>query len=162
MHDAPALSWSFAEPAGWAAVREPSAHLWGELFDEQAVVHGPTSSGFYLRCNIRIAVLDVDEFLTFTVWASISGDDFERAHWRWNDPRRTSEPSYLAELCNRIPGYPDTWHLPARVHTQPVGVRPLLELEPNDHPLVTEQKRGILLSRAIAIAEAFDDAMAAR
>ena len=103
----------------------------------------PTSSGFYLRANIRIPVLDAGEILTFTVWVSIGEDDFERAHQLWNDPKRVNEPPYLAELCNRIPGYPDTWHLPATIHTQPVGVRPVVELEPSEHPLVADQKRGI-------------------
>ena len=63
-------------------------------------------------------------------------------------------------LCNRIPGYPDTWHLRAYVHTQPVGRRPLVELEPTEHPLVSDQKRGINLARVIEIAEAFEESMA--
>ena len=162
MHDLPPLSWSFAEPAGWAATREPSTHLYGELFDEQAIVHGPKSSGFYLRANIRIPVLDAGQILTLTVWVSVGEDDFERAHQLWNNPRRVTEPPYLAELCNRIPGYPDTWHLPATIKTQAVGVRPVVELEPNEHPLVADQKRGIDLARALEIAEAFEAAMATR
>jgi hypothetical protein len=161
-HDVPSLSWSFAEPAGWAATREPSKRLWGQLFDEQAIVHGLTSSGFYLRANLRIPVLDAGEVLTFTVWVLIGAEDFERAHRLWDDPKRVTEPPYLAELCNRIPGYPDTWHLPAIVHTQAPGKRPIVELEPNDHPLVAEQKRGISVARAIEIAEAFEASMAAR
>lgn len=160
VHHLAPISWSFAEPAGWAATREPSTRLYGELFDEQAIVHGPTSSGFYVRGNIRIPVLDTGQALTFTVWVSIDGNDFERAHALWNDPRRVLEPPYVAELCNRIPGYPDTWHMPALLHTQPVGTRPVIELEPNDHPLVTEQKKGITTTRLIEIAEAFELAMA--
>ena len=61
LHDPPRLSWSFSEPSGWAATREPGSHLYAELYDEQAIVHGPTSSGFYLRANIRIPVLDVGQ-----------------------------------------------------------------------------------------------------
>jgi hypothetical protein len=160
MHDMPALDWAFAEPAGWAATREPGSHLWGELFEEQAIVHGPESSGFYMRGNIRIPVLDTVHTLTLTVWVSISAEDFERAHLLWNEPRRVMEPPAFAELCNRIPGYPDTWHLPALLHTQPVGVRPVVELEPADHPLVADQKRGITMVRAVKIAEAFEATMA--
>jgi hypothetical protein len=162
MHHLPPLSWSFAEPAGWAATREPSTRLYGELFDEQAIVHGPESSGFYLRANIRIPVLDAGQILTLTVWVSIGEDDFEHAHQLWNNPRRVTEPPYLAELCNRIPGYPETWHMPATIQTQPVGVRPVVELEPSDHPLVADQKRGIDLARAIEIIEAFEASMATR
>jgi hypothetical protein len=160
MHDLPPFSWTFAEPTGWAATRDPSTHLWGELFDEQAIVHGPNGSGFYLRANLRLPVLDANENLTLVVWVSISDADFERAHQLWDDPHRVAEPPYFAQLCNRIPGYPDTWHLPAHVHTQPVGRRPLVELEPADHPLVADQKRGITVARVVEIAAAFEASMA--
>jgi hypothetical protein len=160
MHDLPPFSWTFAEPTGWGITREPGSHLFGELFDEQAVVHGPNSSGFYLRANLRLPVLDANENVSLTVWVSVSGADFERAHQLWDDPRRVTEPAYFARLCNRIPGYPDTWHLRAYVHTQPVGRRPVVELEPTEHPLVSDQKRGINLARVIEIAEAFEESMA--
>ena len=158
-----ALSWTFAEPSGWAATREPSAHLYGELFDEQAIVHGPTSSGFYLRANIRIPVVDADQILTLTVWVSIGGDDFERAHQLWNDPRRVTEPPYLAELCNRIPGYPDTWHLPATVHRRNRSVSVPWPSSNRTNTLWSPiRRRGITVARAWEIAEAFEASMASR
>ena len=38
-------------------------------------------------------------------------------------------------------------------NTQPVGERPLIELEPTDHPLAVEEREGITLARVRAIAE---------
>jgi hypothetical protein len=38
------------------------------------------------------------------------------------------------------------------VHTQPIGSRPLIELEPTDHPLAIEQRQGITLARVQEIA----------
>ncbi len=39
------------------------------------------------------------------------------------------------------------------VHTRPVGARPLIELEPTDHPLAVEQRDGISWDRIQQIAE---------
>lgn len=41
-----------------------------------------------------------------------------------------------------------------RVHTRPVGERPVIELEPTDHPLAVEQRTGITLDRVREIAAA--------
>jgi hypothetical protein len=151
-----ALTWVFPEPAGWDRTRDPASGLYGELFEEQAVVHGPRRSGFYLRGNLEIPVVDAADDLLLVVWVSISGADFERTHGLWHDPRRADEPAYFGRLCNRIAGYPDTWHLDVKVHTQPPGRRPVVELEPSDHPLVAEQKRGVTAARAVQIANAID------
>ncbi|MYX38659.1 DUF2199 domain-containing protein [Streptomyces sp. SID8377] len=39
-------------------------------------------------------------------------------------------------------------------HTRPVGTRPLMELEPTDHPLAVEQRTGITQDRVREIAMA--------
>jgi hypothetical protein len=148
--------WSFVAPTGWSRTDDPVSGVWGELFDEQAVAHGPRGSGFYLRGSLAIPVLDKGPDVVLTVWVSLSGDDFQRAHLLWDEPRRVDEPPYLARLCNRVPGYPDTWHLPALLHTQAVGVRPVVHLEAADHPLVTDQRHGITRARALVIADAFE------
>jgi hypothetical protein len=43
--------------------------------------------------------------------------------------------------------------LKTNVHTREVGVRPLVELEPTDHPLAVEQRDGIAMARVQEIAE---------
>lgn len=147
--------WYFPTPSGWSRTEDPASGVWGELFEEQAVAHGPRGSGFYMRGNLRIPVLGRGPDVVLTVWVSLSGDDFQRAHLLWDEPSRVDEPPYAARLCNRIPSYPDTWHLPAQLHTQPVGKRPLVELERVDHPLAVDQRRGITRARALEIAHAF-------
>jgi hypothetical protein len=44
-------------------------------------------------------------------------------------------------------------NLKANVHSQPVGIRPTVELEPTEHPLAVQQRIGIALARVQAIAE---------
>ena len=57
-------------------------------------------------------------------------------------------------LSTHLPVYePSTVNLKTLVHTQPVGERPLLELEPTDHPLAVEQREGIDLARVQELAE---------
>ena len=148
--------WYFPTPSGWSRTEDPASGVWGELFEEQAVAHGPRGSGFYMRGNLRIPVLGRGPDVVLTVWVSLSGDDFQRAHLLWDEPGRVDEPPYAARLCNRIPGYPDTWHLPAEVKTQPVGKRPLVELARVEHPLAVDQRRGITRARAFDIAQAFE------
>jgi hypothetical protein len=57
-------------------------------------------------------------------------------------------------MSTELPLYqPSTLSLKTRVHTQAVGQRPLIELEPTDHPLAVEQRTGITLARVQEIAE---------
>ena len=57
-------------------------------------------------------------------------------------------------LTTELPIYPvSTLSLKTNVRTRPVGERPLIELEPTDHPLAVEQREGITLARVIEIAE---------
>ena len=51
-------------------------------------------------------------------------------------------------LCNMIDGYPDTLSLKTMVRLRDQGERPLIELEPTDHPLAIEQRDGITPARA--------------
>ena len=46
-----------------------------------------------------------------------------------------------------------THNLKATLHTQSLGVRPQVYLDPCDHPLAHEQKAGITLDRARELAE---------
>jgi hypothetical protein len=39
------------------------------------------------------------------------------------------------------------------VHTQPIGQRPLIELQPTDHPLAVEQRQSITRARVQELAE---------
>jgi len=49
-------------------------------------------------------------------------------------------------------GLPETASLKTQVHTQPVGIRPEIELEPTEHPLAREQRDGIPWERVKEIA----------
>ena len=57
-------------------------------------------------------------------------------------------------LMADLPTYePTTLNLKTMVQTRPLGLRPLVELEPTDHPLAVEQREGITVARVQSIAE---------
>jgi hypothetical protein len=87
------------------------------------------------------------------VWVSLSRTSYERMIALWDQPGRESEPPYFGWLQTALPYQPSTLNLKTMVHTQPVGERPLIELEPTDHPLAVEQRGGITLARVQEIAE---------
>jgi hypothetical protein len=140
------------EPAGWGVTADPSSRRWGELFEEQAILHGPDGEeAWFIRGNIDIPVHD-DTSLTDTVWLSVSQRNFERARELWLDERRVHELPYFAWLWADLPGYPPTRELKTLLHSRPPGQRPFVQLEPTHHPLSIEQRSGITTERLFELA----------
>ena len=54
-------------------------------------------------------------------------------------------------FSNRLKGYPETLNLKCQVRPRSGRQRPLIELEPTDHPLAVEQRDGITLDRIFEI-----------
>lgn len=88
------------------------------------------------------------------VWVELDAADFERVLADWDREGRESVPPMLGRLANDLPVYPGTRGLPVHVHTRPIGMRPLAELPPDDHPLALEQHGGIDLARVHQILDA--------
>jgi len=109
---------------------------------------------YFVKGNLEIHVHGKSDPFVWTVWSSLSRENFKRLLDRWDDTEREKEPPYFGWLSTRLPAYPDTLNLKTHVHTRAVGLRPCVELEPTDHPLAVEQREGISLERVAAIAEA--------
>lgn len=106
-----------------------------------------------VRGRIVLPVTDGPEPFAYTVWVSLSERNFDRTIDLWDADERVNEPPYFGWLMNSIPGYPETALLKTHVRTQPVGLRPLIELEPTDHPLAVAQREGITMARVQEIVE---------
>ncbi len=109
---------------------------------------------FFLRARIVIPVVDADRPFVWGVWVSQSQENFVRAVENWETPGREQAEPTFGWLCTRLPLYPDTLHLKTEVQMRPVGERPVVVLEPTDHPLAVEQREGITRARVREIAEA--------
>jgi hypothetical protein len=145
------MSYGTDAPAYWA----PS--LAGDksstLEQEQCVIR---DEHFFVRGRLVIPVTGAVPGTEFDwgVWVSLSRDSFTRALSLWTTAGREREQPYFGWLSTELPLYqPSTLSLKTRVHTQAVGQRPLIELEPTDHPLAAEQRAGITLARVQEIAE---------
>ncbi len=146
LHDLPfAFAWD--APAYWRP----------ELVEERRGVLGEENceidDHFFVRGRIRIPVVDADEDFEWGVWVTLSETNYERMLELWKTPDREREPAYFGWRSTEVPVYErSTLSLKTMVHTQPVGERPLIELEATDHPLAVEQREGITLERVREIA----------
>src|SRR5688500_5774568 len=89
---------------------------------------------FFVRGSTEVPVEDGPGPFVWGVWVSLSRRNFLRASELWRAEGRETEPPYFGWLCTRIPCYPDTLFLKTNVHTRAVGLRPLIKLEPTEHP----------------------------
>lgn len=149
-HPGPPLSWAVEAPDEWSALTPSQRRSKGDLSSDQCIID---PDRFFIRGSLELPVVGGVAPFVWDVWVSLSETNFKRASGRWHDPNRTEESPYFGWLCNSLPGYPETLSLKTNVHTRSVGVRPLIELEPTEHPLAVEQRDGITMARVIEIAE---------
>jgi hypothetical protein len=104
----------------------------------------------FIYARVVLPLIEAKETFEWTVWVSLSDANFARTKKLWTTHGRESEPAYFGWFATELPPgiYPSTRNLKTHVITQPVGIRPLVELEPTDHPLAVEQRTGITMDRA--------------
>ncbi len=138
-------------PEMWLSMSASERKNRAELSSDQCVIDG---KHFFLLGRIVLPVLGSPEPFIWLAWVSLSEVNFYRASELWNQAGRENEPPYFAWLQSALPYDVSTINLKTRVLTQPIGERPLIELEPTDHPLSLEQHQGITMTRVQQIAEA--------
>ena len=140
VHDGLPPAIGFDAPAfWWDDMNGAAGH---ELTSDTCVI---PEVGFFLRAVLRIPVLDAVDDFEWGVWVSQSEASFRRL--TASDVEEDDTPTF-GWLSNDLPGYgASTLDLKALVHPQGSEWRPLVELEPTDHPLSIEQHEGITLAR---------------
>lgn len=147
-HDELPLAFGSSAPAYWSPelAQDPDSAL-----DEELCVI--RNEHFFILGNLQVPIAGEDEVFSWGVWVSLSQKNFSRTVELWTAPGREAEPPYFGWLSTELPYAPhSTLQLKTHVHTQPVGVRPQIELEPTDHPLAVEQRTGITRERIHEIA----------
>ena len=143
------MSYGSAAPAYWREDLGDDER--SVLEDEICIV---SAQHYFVRARLLIPVVDADDTFEWGVWVSLSRDNFRRMAEVWSTPGREREPAYFGWLSTDLPTYPvGTLNLKTEVHTQKVGTRPHVVLEPTDHPLAVEQRTGITVRRVQEIAE---------
>src|SRR6266446_2306570 len=149
MHEGPPLSYGFEAPLAYYQISKWWRWYRCSLTTDTCCVD---DKHFFILGNIRIPIVGSEKSFSWTVWVSLSEKNFRRALDLWETPGREKENAYFGWLSSSIPGYPETTRLKTQVHTQPVGIRPEIELEPTEHPLAREQREGIPWERVKEIA----------
>lgn len=106
---------------------------------------------FFIRGVLKVPILGTDEALGWGMWTSVSHANFERYIETFDSPSQSELGTFTGWLSNQIPDYPDMLHLVVRAELQDNHQRPLLGLEPVDHPLANEQRHGITTERLAEI-----------
>ena len=150
LHEGPPLSYGAEAPAAYFGVPEAEREKRCLLSSDQCIID---NEFFFVLGNIYLPISNREEKFNWLAWVSLSEVNFERASELWESPGREEEPSYFGWLSTALPGYPSTLNLKTNVHTQPVGVRPIIEIQECDHPLYKEQVEGISWERVEEIAE---------
>jgi len=149
-HDELPMGFSADAPYWYDVIAPEERERRAELSSDQCIID---DEHFFVRGVLEIPVTDGDGPFTWGVWVSLSLKNFERMTELWEMPGREGEPPYFGWLSTALPCYPDTLSLKTHVHTRPVGTRPLIELEPTEHPLAVEQRNGITMARVKEIVE---------
>ena len=150
-----------AAPELWNQIAE-SGHLaqralhhlrrffdWRRLSSDQCVI----DTHYFVLGRVEIPVIGYVQPFAWLAWVSLSEKNFNRAPELWHMPGREKEPPYFGWLSSALPYDPSTLNLKVNLHTRSVGERPLIELEPTEHPLAVEQREGISLAKVQQITE---------
>lgn len=144
----PSFGWDY--PAQYLAIPDSERARRVTLSDDACVID---NQWFFVRGCLEVPVHGYREPLNYGVWLSLSRDSFARYAAIFNDVNRRSDTTFFGWLCTAIPGYPDTQLLKTAVHVRPWPTRPLVQLEPTDHPLALEQRDGVSPWRVQQIVE---------
>ena len=106
---------------------------------------------YFIRVCLEVPINGFDEPFVWGVWSSLSKQNFDRYVATYESPDTTDR--YFGWLCNRLPGYPDTYALKLNVHPRSGGTRPYVVPEKGDHPLSIDFHNGITSERAAKIAQ---------
>jgi hypothetical protein len=145
-HDLEDLSFGFHSPLQWDSLSD-SERSKSVLGEEQCEIDSGEGKSFYVRACLDIPIRGTKREFTWGVWCSLSEKSYTEIAKHWDDSHREKIGPHFGWLCSNIPGYPETVFLKTEVHQRPIGLRPLVKLEPTEHPLAVDQRDGIELAR---------------
>jgi hypothetical protein len=97
---------------------------------------------YFVRGCLDIPVHGQDEPYTLGLWVSLSKANFDR--YLKHGDESPDEGPYFGWLCNKVPGYAaETLNLKTSVYFRTGGIRPLIVVNPGEHPLAEDQRNGI-------------------
>lgn len=141
-------SFSAAVPDPYSALPEEQRAERSKLTSDLCIID---ADKFFVRGMIEIPVEGSAESFTWGVWVSLCSRDFDEFLDLYEEENREDQGPYVGQLASQLPGYPETLGLSVTVHLRNNRIRPRVVLTQADHPLATEQKKGIGIARLGAI-----------
>ncbi|MEE1866841.1 MULTISPECIES: DUF2199 domain-containing protein [Pseudomonas] len=147
-------SFGFAAPAYYQWLTDEQKASCGWITDDLCTVTLEGRTDFFIRSVLEIPIHGISEPFIWGVWVSVS----EKSYGRYVETRTAPADGdgFFGWLANDIPCYPPGGPFAVNVYLQPEGLRPIVELQQGgseDHPLLTDQVRGIAPAKAQEIAE---------
>jgi hypothetical protein len=144
-----APSFGFDFPHHYGVLSDQSKTSYASLDSDFCIINHPEAKSlqFFVRCILEIRIHGFNEPFLWGVWSSLSEKSFRDYEQRFKTDD-VDGVTYFGYFCNVLPFYPETLHLKCRVIPQPDNNRPLIELEPTDHPLAKDFASGITIERA--------------
>lgn len=149
-------SFGFAEPAPYARLTDDEKATLAELSDDLCVIQHPEGAQYFVRAILEVPIHGVQEPFLWGVWVSASASSFERYLDSYEQP--VDDQAFFGWLSNHIGVYPTQRSRPANVYIQSDGTRPVVVLHRSEEgadsdALEVDQREGISIARAQALAE---------
>jgi hypothetical protein len=138
----------FESPFHYGTVPAPERSTRAKLTSDTCVID---DEDFFVRACLAIPIRDTKAEFVWGVWVSLSRKNFDRYLEFFGRDPPAGEGPYFGWFCNQLPGYPETLNLKTNVCLRPNADRPLVDLEPTNHPLAIHQREGIPLPELLAI-----------
>lgn len=150
------MSWPFAAPIYWHWLDDREREERGFCDPDFCVmIDDGGETARFVRGTIEIPIVDAEEFgedrFVIGAWSSLSESSFDAVVGVQERDDGRDAGTWFGWFSNRISVYPDTLNLETLVRYRE-GLRPLIEVQPGDHPLARDAA-GITLSRAVDLAE---------
>ena len=98
----------------------------------------------FVRCVLKVDVLDHPDPVSWGVWVEVGKDDFQHVLDEWSEPIQTTEPAMTAHLANSIPGYSETIGLQMSMRLTGPETRPELLIDHSiNHPFANDVRQGV-------------------
>ena len=144
---------SFGSPIYWQGddtYSENSSVLESANFlsEDLCIVEG---EDYFARCVLKLPISGSGQCFGFGVWTSLSRASFDEYLEHFDDGKYPPGTQWFGWFSNTLQAYPETLSLKCNVSPQSGRQRPLIEIQPSDHPLSIEQQNGITLDRLLEI-----------
>ena len=135
-------------PASYYDVPEDERAQRCTLTEDECVID---DEFFFVRGCLDIPVHGEAEPFSWGVWVSLSESSYLQWKEYFDQETRSHIGPFFGWFNTWLELYPDTFNLKTKAHLRDEGFRPLIELEPTDHPLAIEQRQGISVERVAEI-----------